>query len=218
MKKVEVEFMLGEGGKAPKQGIEEDFGTDLYTSEDVLIVPSAIEATLVGAGIHTAFDPKQHGMFISLRSSMSKLPISMANHVGVIEGTYRGEIKVPLRNTLSISLEDKLKGTPYVLVWNEKGKSLDTRLVEEIAEELREEVINNLLDEMVLLGLNTKDNRRLLADLIIAERLPRGTVLIEKGSRVAQAYLINKHTIDWVERKELTETERGYGGFGSTNE
>ncbi|MBT3583208.1 dUTP diphosphatase [Candidatus Woesearchaeota archaeon] len=39
---------------------------------------------------------------------------------------------------------------------------------------------------------------------------------IKKGDRIAQAVLNKFEKIDWDEVKELTETERGEGAFGST--
>jgi dUTP pyrophosphatase len=39
---------------------------------------------------------------------------------------------------------------------------------------------------------------------------------ISKGDRVAQAMIIPVHTFELEEAEELSETERGTGGFGST--
>ena len=39
---------------------------------------------------------------------------------------------------------------------------------------------------------------------------------IKPGQRVAQAIMFPKYDIDLVEVKELTDTQRGQGGFGST--
>lgn len=39
---------------------------------------------------------------------------------------------------------------------------------------------------------------------------------VNKGDRVAQAMIIPYPKVEWLEVEELTETERGAGGFGSS--
>lgn len=213
MNKVKVNFKLRDDGKPPKQGLEGDFGTDLYLREDVILLPTAIEATLAGAGISTEFDPDKYGMLLTLRSSMSKLPISMANHVGVIEGTYRGEIMVPLRNILNTRNVGETEAVDYVLVWDEPTKKLIERPSSEVPTRLHQRINTQLMDEFGLVGGEVGH----LAYSMAQKMLPKGTIIIEKGTRVAQAYMVNKHVIDWVEKDELSTSERGTGGFGSTN-
>lgn len=213
MNKVKVNFKLRDGGKPPKQGLDGDFGTDLYLREDVILLPTAIEATLAGAGISTEFNPEEYGMLLTLRSSMSKLPISMANHVGVIEGTYRGEIMVPLRNILNTRNVGETEAVDYVLVWDEPTKKLIKKPSREISGRLHHRINTQLLEEFELVG----GEEGHLVHSMNQRMLPKGTILIEKGTRVAQAYMVDKHIIDWVEKDELTTSERGTGGFGSTN-
>lgn len=43
-----------------------------------------------------------------------------------------------------------------------------------------------------------------------------GVLNIKKGDRIAQAQLMPVHRVTFQEVTELTETERGTGGFGST--
>ena len=43
-----------------------------------------------------------------------------------------------------------------------------------------------------------------------------GTLDISKGDRIAQAQLVPVYKTEFIEVDELTETERGTGGFGST--
>ena len=40
---------------------------------------------------------------------------------------------------------------------------------------------------------------------------------VKQGDRIAQAVLNKFETIEWEEVVSLDETERGEGGFGSTN-
>lgn len=213
MKSVEVKYKLKDDGKAPKQGLSKDFGTDLYLREDVLLVPTTIGATLAGVGIHTEFNPEEYGMLISLRSSMSKAPISMANHVGVVEGTYRGEIMIPLRNILNTRNLGEVNPSDTVLVWNESLKGMVTMPTHKVSERLHQEANKQLAEELELLSIPEDE----LANSIAQRKLPKGTILIERGTRVAQAYMVEKHPINWVEVEKLSSSERGIGGFGSTN-
>jgi len=41
---------------------------------------------------------------------------------------------------------------------------------------------------------------------------------IENGDRIAQLVIAQYEQAEWIEVEELTETERGAGGFGSTGE
>lgn len=39
---------------------------------------------------------------------------------------------------------------------------------------------------------------------------------IKKGDRIAQLIIEKCHTVDWLETEDLSETERGEGGYGHT--
>lgn len=45
---------------------------------------------------------------------------------------------------------------------------------------------------------------------------PNGSLTVKKGDRIAQAMVIPIPSVGLVEVEELTDTERGAGGFGST--
>jgi dUTP pyrophosphatase len=51
---------------------------------------------------------------------------------------------------------------------------------------------------------------------VILVNLSNENVTIEPGERIAQLVLAKYEQITWLETKELSETERGSGGFGST--
>ena len=96
-----VNYVLEENGTVPSQGHDLDVGMDMYTTKDVLVMPGMMGSTMVGLGIRTQFDARVLGMILSPRSMMAKLPLMMGNTIGVIEGTFTGEIMVPLRNTFT---------------------------------------------------------------------------------------------------------------------
>jgi len=191
----------------PSQGYNGDFAHDLYTKEDVLVLPDMIGATVVSTGIHTEFDEEKYGMVVSPRSSISKLPISMANSIGIVEGTYRGDIGIPVRNTLSTFSLDVMD---FALQYNEETKEIGRISIEELEENYPE-----LLAETQQAYI---ENYRILrkTEKLLYGQLPTGTLFIPKGTRIAQAFLVPKIDINWNEVNELSDSERGERGFGST--
>jgi len=51
---------------------------------------------------------------------------------------------------------------------------------------------------------------------VILVNLSNKLFTINDGDRIAQIVFSKVEKINWIEKKELTETERGVGGFGST--
>jgi len=51
---------------------------------------------------------------------------------------------------------------------------------------------------------------------VILVNLSNEDFVIENGERIAQLVIAKHERADWIEVKELTETSRGEGGFGST--
>ncbi len=45
---------------------------------------------------------------------------------------------------------------------------------------------------------------------------PKAPIEIRKGDRIAQLIIIKAEEVDFTEVDELSETERGSGGFGSS--
>lgn len=114
------------------------------------------------------------------RSSVSKTSLILANHVGVIDSGYRGEIKF-------------------------RFKDLDLTFFEyepEIIQELREDRARKELPE-----LTGPDENSIW--------IP-GVDAYEIGDRVGQLVIIPYPSIKLVEVDELSDTERGEGGYGST--
>lgn len=51
---------------------------------------------------------------------------------------------------------------------------------------------------------------------VILVNLSKEPFTIEKGERIAQMVIAKHEQVEWVEVQELSETERGAGGFGHT--
>ena len=51
---------------------------------------------------------------------------------------------------------------------------------------------------------------------VLLVNLSEETFLIEDGERIAQMVVAKHETVQWLETAQLSETERGAGGYGST--
>lgn len=136
-----------------------------------------------------AFETDKHyGIFLFLRSSNRKTEAYLCNHVGIADSAiYRGEIMLCFKNRTS--LRQYALESRMVEFFNalEDGKSV---------EEATKESVNG--------WKNVFDNPMLFAPYKI-------------GDKVAQMVILPYPDINLSERQELSETDRGTGGFGSTD-
>lgn len=208
-----VKFTKSEGAIAPKRGREADVAHDLFTDKDAVIVPGRLGATVVTTGIRTAFDPNLYGLFINPRGGMMKYPLTLGNTQGVVEGEYRGDVGLPLKNTFSLQLGE-YTNTTRVLVITEEGK-LVGKPVKEVREsypefdKLYEEQLTKLGNELDLIYDNIFTG-------VTETHVVAGTIFIPKGTRLCQAFLLPRYATNFVEVDELDETERGTGAYGSS--
>lgn len=221
-----VKFTKSEGAIAPKRGREADVAHDLFTDKDAVILPGRLGATVVTTGIRTAFDPNLYGLFINPRGGMMKYPLTLGNTQGVVEGEYRGDVGLPLKNTFSLQTyktstgEDGVNYSPAVLRINENGElsNISVKKAKQIYPEFESLALNQLrlleADLSLVYGHNIYDTFREafeFENLIIA-----GTIFIPKGTRLCQAFLLPRYATNFVEVDELDETERGEGAYGSS--
>lgn len=75
---------------------EGDAGADIYANEEVTIQP--MEVSIIKTGIALQL-PANHELQIRCRSGLASKGVVLANGVGTIDETYRGEIGVILMNT-----------------------------------------------------------------------------------------------------------------------
>ena len=85
---------LTDSSQVPTKGHPSDAGWDLYADEDIELWPE--ETKLISTGIAMSL-PKRFVGLIWDRSSMGVKGIH--RHAGVIDSSYRGEVKVCLHNT-----------------------------------------------------------------------------------------------------------------------
>lgn len=79
----------------PSRAHTGDGGLDLRSSQVYSLVP--LESKLIGTGIKAEIPLGYVGLLFS-RSGMAKYGVTLANSVGVIDHSYRGEIKAYLVN------------------------------------------------------------------------------------------------------------------------
>ena len=86
-----------------RANLEGDAGVDLYVPETNFVVYNQIEATLVDMKIKCRMlneAGKTISYYLYPRSSIAKTPLVLANSVGIIDSSYRGNIKAAFRSGL----------------------------------------------------------------------------------------------------------------------
>lgn len=85
--------LMDEAATVPTRAHKDDTGYDLKAISVKKVVSDTV---FFGTGISIC-PPPGHYYEIYPRSSMSKLPISLANSVGIIDEHYTGEVIIPIR-------------------------------------------------------------------------------------------------------------------------
>ena len=75
-----------------------DSGFDLYFPKDVTIIPGVTSFVSLGVKARVMKGDQAMPFWLAPRSSISKTKIRMANSMGIIDSTYRGELIVALDN------------------------------------------------------------------------------------------------------------------------
>ncbi len=160
---------LNENAVIPQYAKPGDAGMDI-TATSINVTDNYIE---YGTGL--AFEvPEGYVMLIFPRSSVSKYDLSLANAVGVLDSSYRGELKLRFKRNYRIENEPS-KETDY--------KFTTTSIVNPgSANEYQWNACN----------------------------------WYNIGDRIGQIMILPYPVIQFNEVEELSETERGAGGFGSS--
>lgn len=136
-----------------------------------------------------AFETDKHyGIFLFPRSSNRKKEAYLCNHVGIADSAiYRGEIIFCYKNRTSLR-QYALEGR-MIEFWNaiEDGKSV---------EEATKESVHSWME---------------------AFKNPMLFAPYEVGDRIGQMVALPYPNVKLSEREQLSETDRGDGGFGSTS-
>lgn len=156
---------LSENAVIPQYAKPGDAGMDVVATS-VNITDKYIE---YGTGL--AFEvPEGYVMLIFPRSSVSKYDLSLANSVGVLDSSYRGELKLRFKRN-------------YIIKHLGDNKTLEKSAFE---------------------------HRISPTEILICDKI------YEVGDKVGQIMIVPYPQIEFNEVEELSETDRGSGGFGST--
>ena len=140
--------------------------------------------------------PKGYGMLIFPRSSNRKTNCYMANHVGILDSGYRGELLLCFKYKDSVlSILSSFRSDKFI---ERIANNLETKDVKRLAMALiktSNDIINNDLE----------------LDNFMANFAP-----YKVGDRIGQIVIVPYPTVEFEETDTLSESERGAGGHGST--
>ena len=144
---------------------------------------------------------KNIGQFLFLRSSNCKTDAYLCNGVGVADSAiYRGEIQFRMKNREP--LEQKMYNVCLDNILNSIQKA--------IAENKTNLEITELLKHAV------ENKTSFITDKELRKRIALENAPYKVGDRVGQMVFMQYPTVELIESEELSDTERGEGGFGST--
>lgn len=140
------------------------------------------------------------GDFIFVRSSNRKTDAYLCNHVGIVDSAiYRGEVMICMKNRDSLEMVTEVNAIRAFM----DGLSIMSRIDENFT---LKQVTENAFD---LYKLTKEDYLTRARNLEFAP--------YKVGDKIAQMVCLKYPTVKLVEKNELSETERGEGGFGSTD-
>jgi dUTP pyrophosphatase len=146
-----------------------------------------------------AFETDKHyGIFLFPRSSNRKTDAYLCNHVGIADSAiYRGEIMLCFKNRTSLEVRAEI----------EKNRCFISRLsYEPFTTSNGDSVVFNWPN----IAMDAENARNWIYDN------PMQYAPYQVGERVAQMVVLPYPNVKISEREELSETERGSSGFGST--
>ncbi len=179
---------LHEDAVIPRYATEGAAAFDLVSVADVIIAPGETAKIPLGLSFEI---PEGYVMYVMMRSGIAlKTKLRQSNGIGLIDSDYRGEVSMMFDNTHEKDLFVCGSSSGHMVVVASVGKTYDI----------------SGTDAHIGTGLNGVGERYNLD----------GTYLIRKGDRIAQALIQRIPHVEFTLTDELSETERGAGGFGST--
>ncbi len=146
-----------------------------------------------------AFETDKHyGIFLFPRSSNRKTDAYLCNHVGIADSAiYRGEIILCFKNRTSLEVRAEI----------EKSRCFISRLS---YEPFTTSSGNSVIFNWSHVAKDAENAGNWIYDN------PMQYAPYQVGERIAQMVVLPYPNVKISEREELSETERGSGGFGST--
>lgn len=140
--------------------------------------------------------PKGYGMLIFPRSSNRKTNCYMANHVGILDSGYRGELLLCFKYKDSVvSILSSFRSDKFI---ERIANNLETKDVKRLA--------------MALI----KTSNDIINDDLQLNDFMANFAPYKIGDRIGQIVIVPYPTVEFEETDTLSESERGAGGHGST--
>lgn len=140
--------------------------------------------------------PKGYGMLIFPRSSNRKTNCYMANHVGILDSGYRGELLLCFKYKDSVlSILSSFRSDKFI---ERIANNLETKDVKRLA--------------MALI----KTSNDIINDDLELNNFMGNFAPYKVGDRIGQIVIVPYPTVEFEETDTLSESERGAGGHGST--
>lgn len=197
MKEIEVKIKkLHPDATIPKYAHDGDVAMDMTAISVEYDIDNDMYIYHTGLAFESNFNI---GQFLFLRSSNCKTDAYLCNHVGIADSAiYRGEIQFRMKNRESIkSIANREAMNQFIFSLNMTSRldprgSLENHI--KIATDLYKQVEDDVKER--------------------AKNLEYAPYKV--GDRVGQMVFMNYPTVKLIEVDELSETDRGEGGFGST--
>lgn len=140
------------------------------------------------------------GDFLFLRSSNRKTDAYLCNHVGIVDSAiYRGEVMICMKNRDSLDTLSTLEGVKEYMSTFSVSSKIEPPIPLEWCVIRADRAYDKKKDEYIQRAKNL-------------EFAP-----YKVGDKIAQMVCLRYPTVELIETTELSETERGEGGFGSTD-
>lgn len=140
--------------------------------------------------------PKGYGMLIFPRSSNRKTNSYMANHVGVLDSGFRGELLLCFKYKDSVpSIFSTLRSDKFI---------------ERIANDV------DIRDAKALATALIKTTNDIVSNNLELNEFMMNFAPYKVGDRIGQIVIVPYPTVEFEETDILSESERGTGGHGST--
>jgi dUTP pyrophosphatase len=184
-----------EGQSLLVRATEQSAGVELYATQDVILLPG--EQAVIPTGLRMALPNDMEFQVRSKSGRSAKERLQVSNSPGTVDGDYRGEVGVIVQNCNPVLTLDDLSfilGMIRTYVWAQVDTDIANYNALQMESDTR--MVNNAFYDCCP----------------VEER----TVTIKRGQKLAQGVFAYYASPQVVEVKELDETTRGEGGFGST--
>lgn len=201
-KQREVLVKLSKNAKMPKYAHDGDLGMDIVATDLEYDVEK--DNYIYHTGIHMESVDKKLGCFIMLRSSNRRTDAYLTNGVGLVETfLYRGEFVLTFKRRTATQLEYEVKETAAQL------ENIDNTLCN---------VLNwfelpwyKRIFSKPTIHLQNDDNSGLISMKDVLDKAP-----YKVGEKIGQIVWMEFPEVTLKQVDELSKTERGEGGHGST--